>query len=170
MGTIVRFTTVAAACLASASVIGLGGSWAEDPSPATGTTAPVGERITLNTPWEGGVFHYIDLGKPDVGPGDMFTLTGLPVRSEETGERVGALDAVETILSSRHDGTVRQEMTFRFAGGTVAVAGNLRHTDRPIRLPVVGGTADYTGVTGQLRELGEDSKRKVSVTRLILVR
>lgn len=169
MRTIVRVTTVAAVGLAAASVVGLNVGWAEEPTPAPGTTSPVVERITVNTPWDGGVFHYIDLGKPDIGPGDMFTLTGLPVRSEETGERVGALDALETVLSGRHDGTVRQELTFRLAGGTVVVAGNLRHTDQPIRLPVVGGTADYMGVTGQLREVREDSKRKVSITRLILI-
>jgi hypothetical protein len=99
----------------------------------------------------------------------MFTVTGLPVRSERTGKRVGALDALETVLSARHDGTVGQEFTFRFAGGTVDIAGILRHTDKPIRLPVVGGTGDYAGVTGQLRELREDRKRNVSITRLILI-
>ena len=51
----------------------------------------------------------------------------------------------------------------------MAVVGNLRHKDKPTRLPVVGGSGDYAGVTGQLRELGEDPERKVSIARLILL-
>ena len=167
MRTVVRVSTLAAAGLVAASAVGFGGSGADESAPAP-SGSPVVERITVNTPFEGGVFHYVDVGKSDIGPGDMFTVTGLPVRSEETGKRMGAMDALETVLSARHDGTVRQEFTFRFAGGTVDVAGNLRHTDKPIRLPVVGGTGDYAGVTGQLREVREAPRRKVSITRLIL--
>jgi len=169
MRTIARVTTVAVAGLAVASAVGLSGSQADESGPAPIDRSPVVERFTVNTPFEGGVFHYVDVGKPDIGPGDMFTVTGLPVRSEKTGERIGVLDALETVLSGRHDGTVRQELTFRFHGGTVVVAGNLRHTDKPIRLPVVGGTEDYLGITGQLREVREDPQREVSITRLILV-
>jgi hypothetical protein len=168
MRTSTRFGTLVAG-FAAVSLVGLSGSDADEPGLAPSNRSPVVERITVNTPFEGGVFHYVDVGTPDIGPGDMFTVTGLPLRSEKTGKRIGAIDALETVLSARHDGTVRQELTFRFAGGTVDVAGNLRHTDKPIRLPVVGGTGSYVGVTGQLREIREDPQRKVSVTRLILI-
>jgi hypothetical protein len=170
MRTTLGITTLTAA-LAAASVVGLNGSQTDDHehNPASTGTSPVTQHITINTPFEGGVFHYIDVGTPDIGPGDMFTTTGLPVRNEKTGKRIGALDGLETILSPRHDGTVRQELTFRLPRGTVEVAGNLRHTDKPIRLPVVGGTGNYVGVTGQLRELGEDPKRNVSISQLTLI-
>jgi hypothetical protein len=136
-----------------------------------GRTSPAAsQQLTLSSPWVGGRFHYLDLGRKGLGPGDVFTITGLPVHDEDTGRRVGATDGAETILSARHDGTVLQEMTYRFRGGTVTVAGALRHTDDPMRLPVTGGTGDYVGVTGQLEELFEDEDRKVSVFRLELHR
>jgi hypothetical protein len=134
------------------------------------SSAPEREELTLSSPFEGGDFHYIDLGKKGLGPGDIFTIAGLPVRDETTGRRVGTMDASETILSARHDGTVIQEATYRLRGGTVTVAGALRHTDQPIRLPVTGGTGDYLGVTGQLHELREDDDRNVSIFRLVLIR
>lgn len=169
MRTIFRVSTLAASGLLAAYAVGFASSAADEPGRVASNQSPVVEKVTINTPFEGGVFHYVDVGTPDIGPGDMFTVTGLPVRDERTGKRVGALDALETVLSARHDGTVRQEFTFRFAGGTVDIAGNLRHTDKPIRLPVVGGTGDFAGVTGQLRELREDPERQVSITRLILI-
>lgn len=169
MRTYLWLSTLTAVSVAAASAVGLASSGANEPAPALAETSPVVERITVNTPFEGGVFHYVDVGTPDIGPGDMFTVTGLPVRSEKTGRRLGALDAIETVLSARHDGTVRREFTFRFARGTIEVAGTLRHTNQPIRLPVIGGTGDYVGVTGQLREVREDPKRRVSIDRLILI-
>ena len=132
--------------------------------------SPGRQQLTLSSPFEGGDFHYIDLGKKGLGPGDMFTITGLPVHDENTGRRIASVDADETILSARHDGTVIQEATYRFADGTVTVAGAIRHTDHPIRLPVTGGTGEYVGVTGQLRELREDNDRKVVIFRLVLIR
>ena len=77
------------------------------------------ETSTTST-WEAGL-----------GPGDMFTITGLPVHDETTGRRIGSVDATETILSAWHDGTVIQEATYRLRGGTVTVSGALRHTDHP---------------------------------------
>lgn len=131
---------------------------------------PERQQLTLSSPFEGGDFHYIDLGKKGLGPGDMFTITGLPVHDENTGQRVASVDADELILSARHDGTVIQESTYRFADGTVTVAGAIRHNDHPIRVPVTGGTGAYVGVTGQLRELREDNDRKVAIFRLVLIR
>jgi hypothetical protein len=128
------------------------------------------EELTLSSPFEGGDFHYIDLGKKGLGPGDLFTISGLPVRDESTGQRIGSVDASETILSAWHDGTVIQEATYRFPDGTVTVAGAIRHTDHPIRLPVTGGTGAYLSVTGQLREIREDDDRNVSIFRLVLIR
>jgi hypothetical protein len=130
--------------------------------------SPGQQELTLSSPFEGGDFHYIDLGKKGLGPGDMFTIAGLPVHDENTGRRVGSVDASETILSARHDGTVIQEATYRLRGGTVTVAGAIRHTDQPTRLPVTGGTGDYLGVTGQLVDLREDNDRNVTIFKLVL--
>ena len=137
----------------------------QGPAPSPGQ-----QELTLSSPFEGGDFHYIDLGKQGLGPGDMFTITGLPVHDETTGRRIGSVDAAETILSAWHDGTVIQEATYRLRGGTVTVAGALRHTDHPPRLPVTGGTGDYLGVTGQLIDLREDDDRNVTIFRLVLIR
>ena len=46
----------------------------------------------------------------------------------------------------------------------------IRHTDKPLRQTVTGGTGRYAGVGGQLVLLKENSKRKVEVMRLELVR
>ena len=167
MNTPVRLVGLAAAGLAAVSVLSGPGVEASRPSQAP---EPRTQRLTISTPFEGGDFHYVDVGKKDIGPGDMFTIVGLPVRNEATGQRIGVLDGLETVLSARNDGTVSQQMTFRFRGGTVTVAGILRHTDKPIRLPVVGGTGKYLGVSGQMREIREDPKRNVSISRLVLHR
>ncbi len=165
-------TSLALLSLAGLSglALALGQAPGSGDAPAAESPQTVTERLTLSTPFGEGNedFHYIDLGKPGLGPGDQFTLVGLPVQNEATHQRIGFEDGLETILSGWHDGTVHQSLTFRFKGGTVAVAGNLRHTDQPIRLPVVGGTGEYTGVTGQLTEIREDAERKVSIFRLLL--
>jgi hypothetical protein len=99
-------------------------------------SSPGKQELTLSNPFEGGDFHYIDLGKPGLAPGDMFTITGLPGHDESTGRRVGSMEASETILSTWHDVTVIQDAAYRLRGGTVTVAGALRHTDHPTRPPV----------------------------------
>ena len=45
----------------------------------------------------------------------------------------------------------------------------IRHTDKPMRWTVTGGTGRYAGVGGQLVLLKEDGKRKVEVMKLELV-
>jgi hypothetical protein len=139
------------------------GSGALDPSPDT-------ETMMINVPWQGGHGHYLDNGRKGLGPGDLFLGTDLPVFDEVTGERIGTSDSVELILSARHDGTVTDQTTFRFAGGHVDVDGIIRHTDKPLRMTVTGGTGRYLGVSGQLTLVKEDAHRKVEVMRLELVR
>ncbi len=162
-------------CLSMLGVAGLGGVvLALGPAPGSGLApsaepaAPVTERLTLSSPFEGGDSHYIDLGKKGLGAGDVFTSVGVPVHDETTHRRVGSMDGMETILSRWHAGTVSQTFTFRFKGGTVSVAGTLRHTEKPLRMPVVGGTGEYADVTGQMILGREDRERKVSITRLVL--
>jgi hypothetical protein len=94
----------------------------------------------------------------------------MPVLDNATNVRIGSSDAVELIVSRRHDGTVTSEGTLRLRGGHVELDGVVRHTDSPFRVSVTGGTGKYLGVGGQLTLLREDTKRKVVVMKLELVR
>jgi hypothetical protein len=124
------------------------------------------ETIVFATPWDGGQLNYVDLGAKGVGPGDLFLITGLPMRAD--GKRIGTMEAVETILSARHDGTVGLQVTLRLPGGNVMIDGIGRHTDQPFRLAVVGGTGKYSNVRGQLVLVREDEERKVTIERLVI--
>ena len=139
-------------------------------SPAARKAVPTVEVMLVDIPWTGGHDGYLDAGKKGLGPGDQFFLTDLPVYEHGTSHRIGSLDAVELILSARHDGTVTEDSTYRFPGGTVNTHCILRHTDDPNRCAVSGGTGDYLGVSGQITYVRENSKRKVNVMRLELVR
>jgi len=94
-----------------------------------------------------------------------------PRRAARTaaGRRIGAADAVELILSGRHDGTVTRQSTLRLPGGHVEVNGIIRRTDDPIRVTVIGGTDQFAGAGGQMVLLRENADRKVSVVRLELI-
>jgi hypothetical protein len=131
---------------------------------------PPTETMVLAFPFEGGHLRFVDTGKKGIGPGDLFLGTGLPVLDNATGQRIGTSDAVELIVSARHDGTVTSQSTLRLPGGHIDLDGVVRHTDDPFRVTVTGGTGRYSGVGGQLTLLREDVQRKVSVMRLELVR
>jgi hypothetical protein len=124
--------------------------------------------MTLSTPFDGGHTRQVDIGKRGFSAGDMFTVTGQPVSDEATARRVGSLDAIETIISRLHDGTASLAATLRLADGTVHVAGIVRHTDAPTRLPVTGGTGAYAGATGQVT-ITEDEDRRRTVMHLELL-
>lgn len=131
---------------------------------------PASETMVLAFPWTGGHTRYLDNGRKGLGPGDLFLGTGLPILDDATGKRVGEGDFTELIVSGRHDGTVTNQSTLRLAGGHIDLDGIIRHTDDPSQTSVVGGTGRYVGVSGQLTMVREDSRRKVSVMRLDLVR
>jgi hypothetical protein len=160
--------SVAAASLL-ASIAGGGVAVAGHPGSAEADGDHAGRRTLLLTlPFNGGRNHFIDLGRHGISIGDEFTSVDTPIRAEKTGQLVASADGMETILDGHHDGTVQQELTFRFAGGTVTVGGEIRHTDTPIRLGVTGGTGRYDRARGQLVLLREDAQRKVTVMRLEL--
>jgi len=120
-------------------------------------------------PFDGGSLKYVNLDKHKLGPGDMFLFHGVPMLEHGTDERIGVVDGTETVASVRHDGTVEMNMTLRLDDGLVMVSGVVRHTDKPFRIPVVGGTGAYANATGQMSVIREDVKRKVSVIKMELV-
>jgi hypothetical protein len=139
-------------------VVALTASAAADGGPRT---------MTVSTRFEGGASRQVDIGKRGFSAGDMFTVTGQPVSDEATGRRAGSLDAMETVVSGLHDGTVSMVATLRLGDGTLHGGGVVRHTDEPVRLPVTGGTGAYAGASGQLT-VTEDTARKRTIMRLEL--
>jgi hypothetical protein len=130
---------------------------------------PATETMSLDFPWQGGHQRFVDIGKKGITPGDLFLGVGMPILDHATGDRIGTSDAVELILSGRHDGTVTDQTTLRLPGGHIDLDGVIRHTDKPLRMTVTGGTGRYVGVGGQLVLLKEDAKHKLEVMKLELV-
>lgn len=161
-----------------ASVLTLGTSLVHASNPAStqaenpgrSPTPPVVQTMLLDTPFQGGHTKFIDHGHNGVGPGDLFLSTDLPVFKHGTHKKVGEIDATELIVSNRHNGTVTGQSTLRLPGGTLEGGGVIRHTDHPSRGAVIGGTGPYLGVTGQVTVLREDTKHKVTVIRIELLR
>jgi hypothetical protein len=169
MNTTTRIALALAATLTGATLLGQTGGSA---SPATSADDGSADRTTqtmlLSSPWTGGHGHYLDRGRKGPSWGDVFLGTDVPLYDESTGRRIGSSDAVEFILSGRHDGTVTSQQTLRLPGGHVDLDGIVRHTDDPLRVTVTGGTGKFAGVGGQLVAT-EDAKRKVSILRLELI-
>ena len=84
-----------------------------------GASRPSTETMVLAFPWQGGHQRFIDTGKKGIGPGDVFLGVGMPILNNRTGERIGTSDAVELIVSARHDGTVTSQSTLRLPGGHI---------------------------------------------------
>lgn len=133
-----------------------------------GSALDAPRTLTLSTPFDGGTTHQVDLGKRGVGPGDMFLSADAPLRDEKTGQRVGAFDGIETIVSAAHDGTVHQTGAVRLRDGRIEVAGTLRHTDRRQTLAVVGGTGAYSDARGEIT-IAENERRKVNLMTITLL-
>ena len=167
-----RATTAIITALAAGAVGVAVGSGALSTASATGTpvSEPSVETLDLAIPWQGGHTRFIDAEPKGLGPGDVFLLTGQPIFDNHTGKRIGSGDAVELIVSARHDGTVTNQSTLRLTGGHVDIDGIIRHTDDPLQMTVTGGTGNYLGVTGQLTMIKEDAHRKVTIMRLELIR
>jgi hypothetical protein len=155
-----------AATLTGATLVGQTGGSASPTENGSATRAT--ETMLLSSPWTGGHGHYLDRGTKGPSWGDVFMGNGLPLYDESTGRRIGSSDAVELILSGRHDGTVTSQQTLRLPGGHIDLDGIIRHTDDPLRVTVTGGTGRFAGVGGQLVAT-EDAKRKVSILRLELI-
>jgi len=136
----------------------------------TSRATPISKTMILAFPFQGGHQRLINRGPKSLGPGDEFLSTDMPVLDNATGNRIGTSDAVELIVSTRHDGTVTSQGTLRLPGGHVELDGIVRHADSPFRVSVTGGTGRYLGVGGQLTMLQEDDVRKAVVMKLELVR
>lgn len=153
--------------IAAATVVTMAGgalalqATANDTQNTTSVDTP--RTLTLSAPWDGrGKTRYIDLGKKGEGPGDLFLTSGVPVRDEGTGRRVGEIDGFEVILSMAHNGTVFQTGSVQLRDGSITAAGILRHSDAVQAVPVTGGTGAYANVRGLVTGR-EDPRRKVSI-------
>lgn len=169
--TIVLGTLAAGALALGAGMTTTSGATAtqEMPESAQPTSLSSGTTV-LDFPFEGGHQQFIDRGRAGEGPGDLILSTDQPVLDHRTGRRIGASDAVELIVSARHDGTVDSRSTMRLPGGSIDLEGVVRHSDNPFRVPVTSGTGRYAGVRGQLTLLREDTRDKVVVMKLELIR
>ena len=172
MNTRIRTTATLLAGIAAGTAIVLAGTptVATDAAPSPEPLSQATETMVLAFPWQGGHQRFIDRGKKGIGPGDLFLGVGMPILDNDTGEQIGTSDAVELIVSARHDGTVTSQSTLRLPGGHIDLDGVVRHTDQPFRVTVTGGTGRYLGVGGQLTLVKSDEDRKVEVMRLELVR
>ena len=171
MNTRIRTATLLA-CIATGAAVLL----AEIPTNArepvgAGVSTTATETMMLALPFEGGHGRFVDTGKKGLGPGDQFLVVGMPILDNATGEQLGTTDAVEMMmLPRRHHGTVTMQYTLRLPGGHIDLYGVVRHSDKPFRIPVTGGTGRYLGVGGQLTLLKEDRRRNINVMVLELVR
>jgi hypothetical protein len=168
MNTRIRTTATLLTGIVAGTAFGLSGTPTEA-TPTAATAAPETETMVLAFPWQGGHQKFIDTGKKGIGPGDLFLGVGMPVLDNATGEQIGTSDAVELIVSGRHDGTVTSQSTMRLPGGHIELDGIVRHTDEPFRTSVAGGTGAYLGVRGQITLLKSDKDRKVEVMKLELI-
>ena len=125
-------------------------------SPAARKAAPTVEVMLVDIPFNGGHGGYLDNGKKGLGPGDLFFVTGLSARLRARHVAPHRQPGRgEAILSARHDGTVTEDGTYRFPGGSVSTHCIVRHTDDPNRCAVSGGAGDYLGVSGQVTYVSE---------------
>ena len=137
-----------------------------DTQEAAAAAAP--RTLTLSIPWDDhGKTRFIDRGKKGESPGDLYLTSGVPVRDERTGRRVGELDAWEMILSMAHNGTVFQSGAVHLRDGSLQAAGIIRHTDGD-QAGSLTGTGAYANVRGQVTNR-EDPRRKVNIMEVTLL-
>jgi allene oxide cyclase-like protein len=118
---------------------------------------------------EGKFDKFIDLGKPDLSPGDheveIHTVTD-PVDGSDVGTTYSRLE----FLRIRKDGDVEflLDETIRLAGGDVQLSGVARFGQffEPggVTLPVTGGTGDYVGATGTVNATATETEGAFLVT------
>jgi hypothetical protein len=145
---------IGALTLVAAPALAVAATSPDRPVPHVGTTQSV---IDLTVPQNGGRSHQLDLGRHGLSVGDEFFSTDQPAYATGTTQRIATLDGVETIISGAHQGTVLENGTIRLHGGLVMFGGVVRHTDRPFRMAVTGGTGRYANATGQLTLVSEDN-------------
>jgi hypothetical protein len=164
--------TLTLSAVALGSILTLAHGADADPAegPQAPTSAAVVESMRLEVPFQGGADAFIDLGKKGLGAGDLFVGSDLPVSNPSTGKKVGSMDGWEIILSAHHNGSVAGGTALRLADGNVIIDGMVRHTDDPNVFAVTGGTGSYVGVGGTMTVVRENTRRKVVIMRLEIVR
>ena len=92
----------------------------------------------------------------------MYMTTDVPLYDARTRRRVGTTDGMETILSTRHNGTVLLHGTVRLPDGRIEIVGLLRHSDTTQTGVIIGGTGAYANARGQAT-VTEDAEHKRNV-------
>src|SRR5919107_635532 len=138
----VAAATVTCGLFATAGLIAVGGTQAQQPGPPTGT-------LQLVQPERDGRFRATVDAPPRrrggrISNGDGFLLTG-PVR-DQAGRRVGRLQAVFVVTNARREET-QASGTFFLADGRIVVEG--ADTRAPVdEFAITGGTGRYAGARG----------------------
>lgn len=88
----------------------------------------------------------VDLGEPGDSVGDLLTFDQ-PLLNED-GEPIGTNSGV--CVRTRIGHSYQCQWTLSLADGTIQVAGR-EFDDGASTIPIVGGTGDYAGATGQMR-------------------
>jgi hypothetical protein len=151
---------LAGAALIGAAVVAIGHSAA--------SATDASRTLTFTEPFTGGHNRYVDIGRKHISPGDMFLSTDVPMYDAQSGRRVGSSDAMETMVSLRHNGTAMLYGRARLADGVIELAALLRHSDRDQTAVVVGGTGAYAGARGYATVV-EDRKHKRNVITITLL-
>jgi hypothetical protein len=131
--------------------------------------AAVPRTLTLSIPWDDpGKTRFIDHGKKGESPGDLYLTSGVPVRDERTGRRVGELGGWEMIVSMAHNGTVFQSGAIHLRDGSLQGAGIVRHTRAAQAESLTAGTGAYANVRGRVTTR-EDPRRKRNILQITLL-
>ena len=148
---------IGALTLVAAPAVAVAATSPDRPVSHLATTRSAATVIDFTVPQNGGRSQQLDLGRHGLSVGDEFFTTDQPAYAAGTTQRIATLDGVETIISGAHQGTVLENGTIRLHGGLVMFGGVVRHTDRPFRMAVTGGTGRYANATGQLTVVSEDN-------------
>ena len=137
-----RPTLAIAAATAVAATAGALALQATTPETQDAAARAAPRTLTLSIPWDDhGKTRFIDQGKKGESPGDLYLTSGVPVRDERTGLRVGELDAWEMILSKAHNGTVIQSGAVHLRDGSLQGAGIIRHSNGEQAAPLTAARA-----------------------------
>lgn len=127
-------------------------------------TGPSSEAWTLNTIADArsGIAQPVDLGAPGDSPGDMFVFDQPLLNASE--ENIGSNSGycIRTLPGQFSE----CQWTLTMADGTLTVAGR-EAENGPSRIPVVGGTGAYEGVTGVMTSTPNGNRTYTQVLNLV---
>jgi hypothetical protein len=106
---------------------------------------------------EGPVTRYVDVGRPDVSPGDQY-LERHALSEAATGEEAGTIvtrfEVVTVHRGAEGDLSFIIDGTLRLAEGDIAFYGTDRYSNvfatTGVTFPVIGGSGSFAGMAGTL--------------------